>query len=126
MRILLDTHVLLWAAKGSLSPRAQSLLEDAANELFFSPINLWEIELKRERLIIDLRSFYQNLLHNGYRELDMTARHVMSISRLPLLHKDPFDRILLAQALSEQLYLLTADEALKRYSDDVDIILYYE
>ncbi|MDR0459642.1 MAG: type II toxin-antitoxin system VapC family toxin [Coriobacteriales bacterium] len=125
MRILLDTHALLWAANKSLSPSALALLEDTANELYFSTVSIWEIELKRRRLNTDPKAFYQNLLHNGYQELSLTARQVLSLSQLPALHSDPFDRILLAQALSEQIYLLTDDEALQRYSEYVDCIINY-
>jgi len=125
MRILLDTHALLWEANGSLSPSALALLEDTANELYFSSVSIWEIELKRRRLNIDPKAFYQNLLHNGYQELSLTARQVLNLSQLPALHSDPFDRILLAQALSEQIYLLTDDEALQRYSEYVDCIINY-
>ena len=126
MRILLDTHALLWEANGSLSPSALALLEDTANALYFSTVNIEEIELKHKRLNTDPRIFYQNLLHNGYRELTLTSRHVLSLSQLPSLHSDPFDRILLAQALSEQIFLLTDDEALKRYGAQIDCILSYE
>jgi len=126
MRILLDTHALIWEANGKLSPSVLSLLEDTSNDLYFSIVSLWEIELKRNRLKIDPKIFYQNLLRNGYRELTITARHVLSLSQLPLLHSDPFDRILLAQAQSEQIFLLTDDEALKRYSDTLDFIINYE
>ena len=125
MRILLDTHTLLWAAKGSLSPNALALLEDTANELYFSSASLWEIELKRKRLNLDPKAFYQGLIHSGYRELAVTSRQVLSLSQLPSLHNDPFDRILLAQALSEQVYLLTADETLQSYSTSLDCILNY-
>jgi len=126
MRILLDTHALIWEANGKLSPSVLSLLEDTSNDLYFSIVSLWEIELKRNRLKIDPKIFYQNLLRNGYRELTITARHVLSLSQLPLLHSDPFDRILLAQAQSEQIFLLTDDEALKRYSNTLDFIINYE
>ena len=126
MRILLDTHALLWEANGSLSPSALALLEDTANQLYFSAVSIWEIELKRKRLNTDPKIFYQNLLQSGYRELPLTSRHILNLSQLPHLHSDPFDRILLAQALSEQIYLLTDDDALKRYSTLVDCILSYE
>ena len=126
MRILLDTHVLLWEAKGSLSPSVLSLLEDTANELYFSPVNLWEIELKQSKLTIDSRVFYHKLLHNGYKELSLSARHVLSLRQLPALHNDPFDRMLLSQALSEQIYLLTADEAILRYYHELDCIISYQ
>jgi PIN domain nuclease of toxin-antitoxin system len=123
MRILLDTHVLLWAAKGSLPSQVQSLLDDSTNELYFSSVNLWEIEIKRSKLKLDPKVLYQNLLHNGYRELAVSSRHVLSLPLLPNLHKDPFDRILLAQALSEQVFLLTADDSLKKYSAHLDCVL---
>ena len=126
MRILLDTHALLWAASGSLSPSALVLLEDTANELYFSPVSIWEIELKSRRLKVDSKVFYQNLVHNGYRELPLNSRHIVSLSHLPLLHNDPFDRVLLAQAVCEQIQLLTDDEALKNYSNHVDCILSYQ
>jgi PIN domain nuclease of toxin-antitoxin system len=123
MRILLDTHTLLWAAKGSLPSQVQSLLDDSANELYFSSVNLWEIEMKRSRLNLNPKVLYQNLLHNGYRELAVSSRHVLNLPLVPSLHKDPFDRILLAQALSEQIFLLTADSSIKQYSGYLDCIL---
>jgi len=126
VRILLDTHALIWEANGSLSPSALSLLEDTANQLYFSPVSIWEIELKRKGLNIAPKAFYQGLLQHGYRELPLTSRHILSLSQLPRLHSDPFDRVLLAQALSEQVYLLTDDEALKRYSTHVDCIISYD
>ncbi|MCL1890749.1 MAG: type II toxin-antitoxin system VapC family toxin [Coriobacteriia bacterium] len=126
MRLLLDTHTLLWAAKGELSKDARKLIEDTSNELLFSPVNLWEIELKRARLSIDSRVFYQKLLKSGYRELELTSRHVLSLAKLPALHQDPFDRILLSQASSEQVFLLTSDKALREYQKDLDCIMYFE
>ena len=123
MRILLDTHTLLWAAKGVLVSRTQSMLEDTANELYFSSVNLWEIELKRSKLNFDPKALYQNLVISGYRELGVSSRHVLSLEQLPLIHDDPFDRMLIAQALSEQLFLLTADDTVKQYSDHTGCIL---
>jgi PIN domain nuclease of toxin-antitoxin system len=123
MRILLDTHSLLWAAKGILSGHARSLIEDTANEMYFSAVNLWEIEIKHRRLSFDPNALHQNLLKNGYRELAITTRHVLALSRLPALHGDPFDRILIAQALSERLLLLTADKMVKQYGEHLDCIL---
>ena len=123
MRILLDTHTIVWAANGTLAPNASALIEDMANELYFSPVNIWEIELKRTRLNFEARVLHQNLVHNGYRELAVTTRHVLEIKKLPLLHSDPFDRLLLAQALTEGLFLLTSDEMLRQYSESVDCII---
>lgn len=126
MRILLDTHTVLWAAKGSLSPAANKLLEDSSNELFFSSVNIWEVELKRQKLDIDTSALTRLLLENGYKELPVTSRHVFRLTSLPDLHRDPFDRILLSQALCEGLLLLTADSALKQYAQYVDAILGYD
>jgi len=123
MRILLDTHILLWAAKGTLELKVLSLLEDTSNDLYFSPVNIWEIELKREKLGVDSKVFQQNLTRNGYRELALTTRHVLALRQLPQLHTDPFDRILLAQALSEDIVLLTADAVVKQYGEHVDCVL---
>jgi PIN domain nuclease of toxin-antitoxin system len=126
MRILLDTHALLWAANRRLSPSALALLEDTSNQLYFSTVSIWEIELKHKRLDVDPRAFYQNLLFSGYQELPLTTHQVLSLSQLPSLHNDPFDRILLAQALSEQVYLLTDDDTLKQYSEYIDCIISYD
>ena len=126
MRILLDTHILLWAAKGALEPKIKSLLENTSNDLYFSPVNIWEIELKREKLGVDPKTFYQILIRNGYRELAFTSRHVVALRQLPQLPGDPFDRILLAQALSEDIFLLTADTVVKQYSAYVGCILSFD
>jgi len=123
MRILLDTHTLLWAAKGVLPKKVQSLLEDGANDLYFSPVNLWEIELKKDRLNTDAQVMYQKLSLNGYIELPVTARHILALAQLPAIHQDPFDRALIAQAQSEQIYLLSADEAVKRYGRSLEYIM---
>ncbi len=125
MRILLDTHTLLWAAKGVLPTAAQTLIEDTANDLYFSPANIWEIELKKSKLALDSQVFYQSLVMNSYQELKITTRHVLQLSKLPSLHADPFDRILLAQALCERITLLTSDATLKQYGAHLDCILHY-
>ncbi|MCL1797466.1 MAG: type II toxin-antitoxin system VapC family toxin [Eggerthellaceae bacterium] len=126
MRLLLDTHTLLWAAKGTLPKKALELIEDTSNELLFSPVNLWEIELKKTRLDLDPRIFYQKLLQSSYRELELTSRHVLALAKLPEHHQDPFDRILLSQAVCEQVFLLTADEIIWQYREDLDCIIYFE
>jgi PIN domain nuclease of toxin-antitoxin system len=115
MRLLLDTHTLLWAAKGTLREPVNTLIEDPTNQVFFSVANLWEIALKNNRLGIELSAFRQNLLEHGYYELPITSRHVFALSNLPRRHRDPFDRILLAQSLSEKLQLVSTDEIMKEY-----------
>jgi PIN domain nuclease of toxin-antitoxin system len=121
MKYLLDTHVLLWAAgnPAALSKAARSLLNDPANELIYSAANLWEIAIKRglgrSDFQVDPRLLRRGLLDNGYTELAITGAHSVATESLPPLHKDPFDRILIAQAVVEGFTLLTADSVVARY-----------
>jgi PIN domain nuclease of toxin-antitoxin system len=121
VKFLLDTQLLLWAVEDSdrLSAVARKELSDSANELAFSAASLWEISIKnalgREDFRVDSRLLRQGLLDNGYVELSITSEHAMNIDSLPPLHKDPFDRILIAQALTEGMTLLTADVQVARY-----------
>lgn len=107
MKFLLDTHILLWAAgePEKLSAPARQLLADPQSELLFSAVSLWEITIKRslgrEDFRVEPRLLRRGLLDNGYQELAVTSQHAVSVDSLPPLHKDPFDRLLLAQALSE-------------------------
>lgn len=125
MKLLLDTQLLLWAAgqPERLSAAARRLLTDSDNELVFSAASLWEIAIKqtlgRRDLRVDPRVLRRGLLDNGYAELPITSQHAVSIDSLPALHKDPFDRILLAQALTEGITLLTSDAQLARYPGPV-------
>ena len=120
-RYLLDTHLLLWAAlfPERLPKKASNLMKDAGNTLFFSTASIWEISIKltrpRNDLNIDVRQWRAGLLNNGYTELAINSLHAMSVSDLPDIHKDPFDRLLLAQAMREDLTLVTADELLASY-----------
>jgi len=119
MRLLVDTHILLWAASGELPPEAARYIQNMENTLLFSPASIWEVVIKRglgrEDFFVDPASLYSGLLTAGYEELPITGRHALLISNLPPLHKDPFDRILLAQAASEGVPLLTSDSALSQY-----------
>ncbi len=125
MKLLLDTHLLLWAAGQNerLSKAARRLLDDPQNELLFSAASLWEVAIKsalgREDFRVDPRLLRRGLLDNGYQELTVTSQHAVSIDMLPVLHKDPFDRLLLAQALSEGITLLTTDAILATYPGPV-------
>ena len=123
MKVLLDTHILLWAAAGELPQEAARYIEDNANTLLFSPVSLWEVIIKRglERMdfIVDPVSLYNGLLNAGYQELPITGRHTMLVSTLPPLHKDPFDRILLAQAAYEGIPFLTSDKLLLQYPGSI-------
>lgn len=125
MKLLLDTQLLLWAAgqPERLSKAARKLLNDPRNELIFSAASLWEVAIKsslgREDFRVEPRLLRRGLLDNGYIELPITSQHAVNIDSLPPLHKDPFDRLLLSQALSEGITLLTTDSTLTRYSGPV-------
>ena len=125
MKLLLDTHLLLWAAEGFeyLPPDAQTLMSDPENELFFSVASLWEIVIKcglgREDFKVDPRILRRGLLDNGYSELPILSEHVVAIGALPPIHKDPFDRLLVAQAIVEGIILLTADAHVAEYPGPV-------
>ena len=125
MTFLLDTHLLLWSISQSrrLSPQARLLIGDPANELLFSVASLWEVAIKsgrgRDDFQLDVRLFRRGLLANGYREFAVTGEHAVAIHGLPLLHKDPFDRMLVAQALVEGVTLLTADRPVAQYPGPV-------
>lgn len=125
MKLLLDTQLLLWAAgqPERLSAPTRKLLNDPRSELLFSAASLWEIAIKsslgREDFRVDPRLLRRGLLDNGYTELPVTSQHAVSINGLPSLHKDPFDRLLLAQVLTEGITLLTGDTQLARYPGPV-------
>ena len=121
MKLLLDTHILLWAAGNPerLSTEARALLNDPKNELFFSAASLWEIAIKnnlgRADFQVNARLLRRGLLDNGYQELAISSVHAVSIDSLPMIHKDPFDRMLIAQAMVEGITLLTADSLVAQY-----------
>jgi PIN domain nuclease of toxin-antitoxin system len=121
VKLLLDTQLLLWAAAEPqrLSAAATELLNDPRNELFFSAASLWEIAIKstlgRADFHVEPRLLWRGLLNNGYAELPITSQHAMSMDSLPPLHTDPFDRLLVAQALSEGITLVTGDAQVARY-----------
>ena len=121
MRLLLDTHILLRAAvdPDRLPSDARALMDAPTTELVFSAASLWEIAIKnslgRRAFSVDPRLLRRNLLENDYRELSITGAQATTVDLLPPIHKDPFDRILIAQAQIEGLTLLTADSTLARY-----------
>ncbi len=128
MRLLLDTHLLLWAvAKSRRLPKAaRPLLEDPGNEVFFSAASLWEIVIKaalrRADFKVDVALLRPALAEMGFEELPVTGAHAETLARLPPVHKDPFDRMLVAQSLAEPLILLTNDAALQTYGDVVKVV----
>jgi PIN domain nuclease of toxin-antitoxin system len=121
VRLLLDTYLLLWAAGPSprLSAQARRLIDEQDNELVVSAASLWEIAIKsglrRPNFRIDTALLRRNLLNNSYRELAVTSEHAVAVANLPLLHRDPFDRILVAQSIVEGITLLTSDPLVAQY-----------
>lgn len=120
MRLLLDTHVFLWAVAASplLKPAARRFIE-RADAVYVSAASVWEIAIKARlgRIVADPQELAAAIAASGFVELPVTAVHAAGVGRLELHHHDPFDRLLIAQALAEPLRLLTADETLARYSD---------
>ena len=125
MKLLLDTHLILWAASSPerLPRKALDLLSDNENELFFSAANLWEITIKnglgRADFKVDVSVLRRGLLDNGYNEIAITSQHAIAVSGLQDIHRDPFDRVLVAQAITEGITLLTADKLVAKYSGPI-------
>lgn len=126
-RYLLDTHCWLWwnSAPERLNPAAYAAIADGRNTLYFSAASGWEIAIKtalgKLRLPGDAESYVPRRLEsNGIQVLPVGLRHALAVAGLPPLHRDPFDRLLVAQALAESLTLISADEALRQY--DVKVI----
>ena len=125
MRLLLDTHLILWSISQSerLSRQARDLLGDPDNELVASVVSLWEIAIKRSSRRADFTaeptSIRHQLLAHGYEELPITGEHAVAVTALPPIHGDPFDRMLVAQAIVEGVTLLTADPLVARYPGPV-------
>jgi PIN domain nuclease of toxin-antitoxin system len=121
MKLLLDTHLLLWAAgePRRLSKQARTLIANPDHELVFSAASLWEVAIKRglgrDDFRVDTRLLRRGLLDNGYSELPIISQHVVETEILPPIHKDPFARILVAQATVEGITLLTTDSLLSQY-----------
>ncbi len=128
MSYLLDTHILLWAAAGSdrLTSAARRLIGDPANTLVFSAASLWEIAIKsglgRDDVQVDAKRLRTGLRDNGYVELPVTGAHAAAVAELPPLHRDPFDRLLIAQARIEGLELVTADRIVAQYGGSIRLV----
>ncbi len=128
MRYLLDTHILLWAAADSeaLPSVAKEIILSADNALYFSAASIWETAIKsrlgRPDFNLDPKAFAEALAQNGYLELPILATHSAAVYGLADVHKDPFDRILIAQAQCEDMKLLTADKALQGYGVVVEFV----
>jgi PIN domain nuclease of toxin-antitoxin system len=121
VKLLLDTHLLIWAANDdpSLSDEARAAIEHTDNALFFSVASIWEIVIKsslgRDDFRVDARVLRRSLIDAGYEELSIEAQHALEVERLPMHHRDPFDRLLLGQAIVEGIVLLTHDELVRQY-----------
>lgn len=128
MKLLLDTHLLLWAAENSprMPEAARELIVDPGNELYFSAASLWEIAIKqglgRPDFEVDARVLRRGLIDNGYLELPILSEHAVAIEGLPAIHKDPFDRLLIVQAMVEGITLLTNDAVVARYPGPVRFV----
>jgi PIN domain nuclease of toxin-antitoxin system len=125
LRLLLDTNVLLWVAAGDVRVmHLRDRIIDPDNEVFVSAATYWEIAIKTSlgKLAADLVSLRQQAVANGYVELPVLGVHAEMLGKLPLVHKDPFDRLLAAQAMAEPMRLLTSDRVLTDYSANVELI----
>ena len=122
MDYLLDTHVFLWFASDDikLSPSAKKTIEDGKNNIYLSSASVWELSIKiaigKLKLKKDLNKFIaENIAEYGYIPLSVTIPHAVAIAKLPEIHKDPFDRILVAQASVEKMKIITSDRYIGKY-----------
>jgi PIN domain nuclease of toxin-antitoxin system len=120
MRLLVDTHIFLWAMSGDkqLTKKAEAIML-SAETVFVSAASIWEISIKSGigKLDADVNELVARMEEAGFRELPVTAAHAAAVRNLPDIHRDPFDRMLVAQAITEPLRLLTDDDTVGRYSD---------
>ena len=128
MTVLLDTHLLLWAAglPDRLPPAVREFLDDSASEPVYSAASLWEVAIKsglgRADFTVDPRLLRRGLLENGYSELPVTGTHAVAVDLLPEIHRDPFDRMLVAQAQVEGITLWTMDEVVGQYPGPIRVV----
>ncbi|MDR7142119.1 type II toxin-antitoxin system VapC family toxin [Rhizobium sp. BE258] len=129
MKLLVDTHILLWMSGMSwrLPQKARGLLENIENEVFFSTISIWEIAIKSSLprfpdFSVDAEKLRRTLIDQGYLELPLMGEHAVAVGELPHIHGDPFDRILIAQSLVEGLSLITVDKTVARYGGLIQLV----
>ena len=128
MRILLDTHILIWALLGSrrLPKKAEEAIAAGGNEILFSAASIWEIAIKRQtrriEFSIDAHRIAEAAIETGFVELPVTSVAAAGVGHLPLHHKDPFDRLLVSQALDEPARLFTVDPQLAPYGEIVALL----
>ena len=127
-RFLVDTQLLLWNVYGSrkLPARVKRLFRDGRHQFFYSAASLWEIAIKaargREDFVADAAAIRDALEENGFHELAVAAQHAVALSALPPIHADPFDRMLVAQAIVEPMALITSDARLAAYPATIEIV----
>jgi len=127
MKILLDSHLLVWlvAASEKLPDAARLLIEAPENQLYFSAASIWELTLKyasgRSDFTFPPAVLRQTLLDIAFEELPVTSTHGLTGGMLPPIHKDPFDRILIAQAIAEDMVLMTSDETIAQYEGPIQL-----
>ncbi len=125
MKILLDTHIYLWWLENDikLKKRADGMIKDA-EVVYVSMVSTWETAIKTKlgKFKVNVPKIMDEITANGFRELSLKNEHILQLAHLPLHHRDPFDRILIAQAISEPLQFLTADRSLARYSELVTVV----
>lgn len=128
MRFLLDSHLLVWISEDSikLPKKLRLLLKDADNQFFFSAASIWELAIKsslgKPDYRVNVTQLYHELQEHDYQELVLSSSHAFALENLPPIHKDPFDRILIAQSISEGMLLLTSDETVARYNGPIRLM----
>ncbi len=127
-RFLVDTQLLLWNVYGSrkLPAPVARLFRDGRHQFFYSAASLWEIAIKAARgrvdFVADTGAIRETLEENGFHELAVSAQHAVAVARLPSIHGDPFDRMLIAQAITEPMALITTDERLASYPGTIEVV----
>ena len=127
MSYVLDTHIVIWLANdpNRINDSVKDILQDIDLDIYFSAVNLWEIviknQLNKSDFRIDAAELYQNLLDHDFVELPVLSKHTVSLENLPMHHKDPFDRLLIAQAASESFALITHDASIWQY-ENIEIV----
>jgi PIN domain nuclease of toxin-antitoxin system len=126
VRLLLDTHILLWwlSDNPTIPVQAEELIADSRNDVFVSPMNLWEIAIKSRlgKIVADVDEVHRASLEGGFRPLPFTLEHAAEVARLPDYHRDPFDRALVAQARLEPMHLVTHDEMVAAYGGSILLV----